>query len=170
MSDSENETRRRDAARMSPIPNSFGPRVERIHIRPASYQKPYRMEASAKATEMGMGLLMELHDSSTHFYADPEVPVGKVDIWAPPAYKEMPRYVTTLDSAEDDWETERDRLTREWLESQQSQESAEDMRYRLDAVRELANAYLQSGSSQIGRDFLTLLDTPVAELRDTEDR
>ncbi|WNN95149.1 hypothetical protein SEA_MAGRITTE_198 [Microbacterium phage Magritte] len=118
MSESENETLRRAAAKASPLPNSFGPRTTRILIRPASYQKPYRMEASAKATEMGMGLLMELHSSSTHFYADPEIPVGKVDIWAPPAYKEMPQYVTTLDSAEDDWETENDRITREWVENQ----------------------------------------------------
>lgn len=118
MSESENEARRREAAKASPLPNSFGPRTTRILIRPASYQKPYRMEASAKATEMGMGLLMELHSSTTHFYADPEIPVGKVDIWAPPAYKEMPKYVTTLDSAEDDWETENDRITREWAESQ----------------------------------------------------
>lgn len=118
MSESENEALRRTMAKASPLPNSFGPRTIRIRIRPASYQKPYRMEASAKATEMGMGLLMELHTSTTHFYADPEIPVGKVDIWAPPAYKEMPRYVTTLDSAEDDWETENDRVTREWVENQ----------------------------------------------------
>lgn len=169
MSDSENEARRREAAKASPIPNSFGPRTTRIIIRPASYQKPYRMEASAKATEMGMGLLMELHSSTTHFYADPEIPVGKVDIWAPPSYKAMPEYVTTLDSAEDDWETENDKRTREMLAELVTQESAEDMRYRLNAVRELANAYGQADSPQVGRDFLTLLDTPVAQLRQNEE-
>lgn len=75
----------------------------RIIIRPATFDVPQRVEASAKATEMGMGLLMELHSSSTHFYADATVPVGKVAIYAPKAYKGMPEYVTTLDSPEQEW-------------------------------------------------------------------
>lgn len=86
--------------------NFHGRGTQRIVIHPQSFDVPQRVEASAKAAEMGCGLLMELHSSHTEYYADPDVPVGKVDVWAPKTYKGQPEYVTTLDSPEQDWAPE----------------------------------------------------------------
>jgi hypothetical protein len=74
-----------------------------IPIKPMSYGKPQRIAASQIATEKGKGLRMELSSTSTRFYHDDTVEVGKVEIWAPPSYKAQPEYVTTLDSPEQDW-------------------------------------------------------------------
>lgn len=145
--------------------NAFGEGVERIPMFPASYGLEQRVAASKIATDKGKGLVMELHSSTTHFYADPSIPVGKVAIWSPPSYKAMPEYVTTLDSADEPWETETDRRTWAKLSALTQAESISDMKYRLDAVRELANAYGQADSPQVGRDFLALLDTPIETLK-----
>ena len=78
----------------------------RLMIKPESWTRPHRIEASRQATELGKGLLMELHSSHTEFYATDSVPVGQVEVWAPPGYKQHPVYVTTLDSASDTWAPE----------------------------------------------------------------
>ncbi len=61
-----------------------------------SWETPYRVEAVAAATRLGYGVRMEVGDWMTYFYADPEVPVGKVAVHAP-------LYLTTLDSPEQEW-------------------------------------------------------------------
>ena len=76
---------------------------QRLDIRPMSFGLEQRVEAVALAAEMGRGVLMELHSSSTHFYADANVPVGKVVVYAPKTYKGFPEYVTTLDSPDEQW-------------------------------------------------------------------
>lgn len=86
------------------------PRRTRIWIKPESFGVPQRVEALAKATELGQGLVMELHNAHTEFYADPSVEVGKIAVYAPPAYKAQPEYVTTLDSPTDHYDPWGDRL------------------------------------------------------------
>lgn len=74
-----------------------------IYINPATYANPQRTEASERATKLGNGLRMELGNTMTYYYSDPAVPVGKVAIYAPREYKGWPQYVTTLESASDEW-------------------------------------------------------------------
>jgi hypothetical protein len=74
-----------------------------IPMKPMSYDLPYRQEASDKATELGLGLRMELGNVTTRFYGDPSVEVGKVSIYAAKTYSGMPEYVTTLESAAEEW-------------------------------------------------------------------
>lgn len=74
-----------------------------MDIRPASFGVEQRLAAVKIATEMGYGVRMVLQSAHTVFYADPEVPVGKVTVFAPPEYKAWPVYVATLDSPEDIW-------------------------------------------------------------------
>lgn len=81
----------------------FGSDLTIIPIRPQSYDVPQRVEASVKATELRQGLRMEVGNMTTKFYADPKVPIGKVAVYAPPSYKAMLEYVTTLDSPTDHW-------------------------------------------------------------------
>lgn len=74
----------------------------RLNIRPASFGVEQRIEALARATEMGFGLVMELHSSHTEFYADPLVALGEIAIYSPRTYKGGPEYVTTITDPEDD--------------------------------------------------------------------
>lgn len=76
---------------------------QRLDIRPMSFGVEQRVQASALATELGCGVVMELHSAHTEFYADSTVPVGKVAVYAPPGYAMRPEYVTTLDSPEQPW-------------------------------------------------------------------
>lgn len=46
---------------------------------------------------------MELGSSSTRYFADSEVPVGKIDVYSPRAYKGMSLYEITLDHYDEDW-------------------------------------------------------------------
>ena len=88
-----------------------------ILLHPAIWYSPQvRAEASAKATEMRRGLLMEIHSSHTEFFAVESIPVGQVEVHAPKTYKGMLEYVTTLPTPEtsfgrkelDDWINARD--------------------------------------------------------------
>lgn len=81
-----------------------GAESTRLWIKPASFGVEQRVEASAKAAELGHGLVMELHSSHTEFYADPAVDVGRVAIYAPASYKSQPVYVTTLSAPEDHYD------------------------------------------------------------------
>jgi hypothetical protein len=77
----------------------------RIWITPATYGVEQRVEASQKATELGQGLVMELHGFHTEYYADPDVKVGAVAVYAPPsAYLRWPEYVKTLESPSDHYD------------------------------------------------------------------
>lgn len=74
-----------------------------IDVKPGTYAKPQRMEASAKAAEVGRGLHMAVGNSMTRYWADSTVPVGKVMITMPLTYKGIPEYIKTLDSPEQEW-------------------------------------------------------------------
>lgn len=73
----------------------------RIPIHPATFNVPERTEASARATELGQGLVMELHSTMTYYFADPEVELGKIAVYAPRVYKGLPQYVKTLNGPDD---------------------------------------------------------------------
>jgi hypothetical protein len=77
--------------------------VTRLDIKPASFDVTQRREAQEKATEMGRGLVMELGTSTTRYYADADVPVGKIDVYSPREYKGMSLYEITLDHYDEDW-------------------------------------------------------------------
>jgi hypothetical protein len=72
-----------------------------LHIKPASFDVQQRTEASAAAADLGQGLVMELHSFTTSFFADPDVPVGKIAVYAPTQYGSSPTYVKTLDGPAD---------------------------------------------------------------------
>lgn len=102
---------------------------ERILIKPQSFAVEQRVEASAKATALGKGLMMELHSSHTEYYADASVPIGHVAIYEPKEYKGMPEYVITLSDPTMPWsphteklpETDADIATRIYFETWASQ-------------------------------------------------
>jgi hypothetical protein len=68
-----------------------------------SFQLEYRLDASAQATALGAGLRMQVGSSTTDYFADPAVPVGKVTVFAPPTYKAMPVFSMLLYSADAHW-------------------------------------------------------------------
>lgn len=82
----------------------FGDPMQRLNIKPRSYGVEQRVEASRQATELGKGLVMELGNASTSFYAESSVPVGKVAIYAPRRYSGPTEYIRTLDSPTDPYE------------------------------------------------------------------
>jgi hypothetical protein len=72
-----------------------------IPMYPMTYSLEQREQASAKATKMGKGLYMAVGNSSTHYYAVDEVPVGKVLVSMPEEYKGQIITVCMMDSASD---------------------------------------------------------------------
>lgn len=75
----------------------------RIEIKPMSFDVAQRVEASAIATEKGVGLRMEVHSSHTEFWTDKTVPVGQVSVWMSKTYKGFIEPETVLESPETPW-------------------------------------------------------------------
>jgi len=71
-----------------------------LNIQPRSFGTEQILEADALASELGTGVRMEIHSMHTEFFADPEVPVGKVWVWLSKTYKGMVEPVTMLESAD----------------------------------------------------------------------
>lgn len=73
-----------------------------LDIRPMSWDLAQRVEASNKATELGLGLYMAVGNSSTVYYATSVVAVGKVLVSMPKEYKGEIIAVCVMESASDD--------------------------------------------------------------------
>lgn len=76
---------------------------QRIMIKPAAFDVEQRIEACQKATELGVGVRMEVHSGHTEFYADGSVEIGRVAVYCSQRYKEWPVYETTLGAPEEHW-------------------------------------------------------------------
>jgi hypothetical protein len=81
---------------------------KRIMIEPQSFDKELRLKASAEGDRLGVGVRMELHSAHTEYWADPTIPVGKMDVWCGKYYKAPLEYVVTI-SPDEDWTLD------EWL-------------------------------------------------------
>lgn len=72
-------------------------------IKPGSFGPEQRLEASALAAESGEGVRMEVHSSSTTFFATPDVPVGKIEVWDTRTYKGQLEFDIVLDTPDQYW-------------------------------------------------------------------
>jgi hypothetical protein len=76
---------------------------ERIMIKPQSFGVEQRKEASAIATERGVGVRMEVHSSHTEFWMEAGIPLGHVEVWVCRTYKGRLEYDCLLRSPDADW-------------------------------------------------------------------
>lgn len=72
-----------------------------LRIFPKSFDEPQRVEAVRQATEMGLGVRMEVGNSSTSFYATADVPVGHIEVWMARTYSGQLELATVLSRPEE---------------------------------------------------------------------
>ncbi len=72
-----------------------------LSIFPKSFDEPQRVEAVRQATEMGLGVRMEVGNYSTSFYATADVPVGHIEVWMARTYSGQLELATVLSRPEE---------------------------------------------------------------------